>query len=161
MKPDAVRNGKAMWAKIRAVQSEARRYGRSMQDFKKLRAWQGARALTLEIHRVFAERRMPSYGWLKTQALRAAGSIPANLAEGCGKESPRELARYAEISVGSKSPFGLHPTDNHATGDLGRIWPAFRLAADRDRHGGHVGGGSVPIGLIRSAHGFLAQRSRT
>ena len=38
---------------------------------------------------------------LRRQTLRAAGSIPDTIAEGCGKQSPRELARYADMAAGS------------------------------------------------------------
>jgi len=40
------------------------------------------------------------YG-LTNQARRAAVSIPANLAEGLGRGTPREMARFAKIALGS------------------------------------------------------------
>jgi four helix bundle protein len=40
------------------------------------------------------------YG-LTNQARRAAVSIPANLAEGLGRGSPREIAHFAQIALGS------------------------------------------------------------
>lgn len=40
------------------------------------------------------------YG-LTNQARRAAVSIPANLAEGLGRGSPKEIRRFAQISLGS------------------------------------------------------------
>ena len=40
------------------------------------------------------------YG-LTNQARRAAVSIPANLAEGLGRGTPRETARFAQIALGS------------------------------------------------------------
>ena len=40
------------------------------------------------------------YG-LTNQARRAAVSIPANLAEGLGRGKPGEIARFAQISLGS------------------------------------------------------------
>jgi len=40
------------------------------------------------------------YG-LTNQARRAAVSIPANLAEGIGRGTPRETARFAQIALGS------------------------------------------------------------
>lgn len=40
---------------------------------------------------------------LTNQIQRAAVSIPANIAEGCGKDSDAELKRYFLISMGSSS----------------------------------------------------------
>ena len=38
---------------------------------------------------------------LTSQIRRAAGSIGANLAEGCGRWGEIELARYVQIAMGS------------------------------------------------------------
>jgi four helix bundle protein len=74
-----------------------------MQDFHELKVWQRSHQLTLEIYR--ATQSFPKeevYG-LTSQMRRACASIPANLAEGCGKEGPTELARYSQIAMGSAS----------------------------------------------------------
>jgi four helix bundle protein len=42
---------------------------------------------------------------LTSQLQRAAVSVPANIAEGCGKDSDAELKRYFLISMGSASEF--------------------------------------------------------
>ena len=55
------------------------------------------------------------YG-LTNQAQRAAVSIPANLAEGVGRGTPREIARFAQIALGS-----LYELDTllHLSAELG------------------------------------------
>jgi four helix bundle protein len=42
------------------------------------------------------------YG-LTSQIRRASSSVPTNIAEGCGRNSDAELARFLEISMGSAS----------------------------------------------------------
>ena len=47
------------------------------------------------------------YG-LTSQTRRAAVSIPANIAEGCGKNSDAELAKHARLSMGSGSELSYY-----------------------------------------------------
>jgi hypothetical protein len=64
-----------------------------MQDFRKLKVWQKSHALTLEIYR--ATETFPGnelYG-LTSQIRRSCVSIPANIAEGCGRNSDPELGK--------------------------------------------------------------------
>src|SRR4051812_41600661 len=79
-----------------------------MGDFKKLRVWQRAHALTLSVYqctRVFPDGER--YG-LTSQLRRAAASISANIAEGCGRGTDNELARYLRISLGSATELEYH-----------------------------------------------------
>ena len=72
-----------------------------MGDFRRLIAWQKAQALMLSVHAAFRGRSVRNAPGLRSQLLRAVSSIPDNLAEGCGKRSRRELARFAEIAYAS------------------------------------------------------------
>jgi len=56
-----------------------------VQDFKKLEVWQLAHQLTIQLYRV-CDRRFSRYPSLRSQTLRAAQSIGANIAEGSGAE---------------------------------------------------------------------------
>lgn len=47
------------------------------------------------------------YG-LTSQMRRAAASIPSNLAEGCGRNSDAELARFSSMAAGSASELEYH-----------------------------------------------------
>ncbi len=74
-----------------------------MQDYKNLKVWGKSNQFVIELYKVtrdFPKNEM--YG-LTSQIRRASVSIPANLAEGCGKDSQMELARYATIASGSAS----------------------------------------------------------
>jgi four helix bundle protein len=72
-----------------------------MQNFKSLKVWQDAHAFTLDIYKMTKLfPREEVYG-ITNQLRRASSSIPANIAEGCGKSSPLDFARILEISLGS------------------------------------------------------------
>ena len=78
-----------------------------MQDFHKLLVWQKAHRLAVTAYR--ASLRMPRvHQSLASQMRRAAASIPTNLAEGCGHQSRRELARFVKISAASASELEYH-----------------------------------------------------
>jgi four helix bundle protein len=72
-----------------------------MQDFRELKVWQKAFQFALAVYRV--TKAFPSderYG-LTSQLRRSASSIPANLAEGCGRGSDSDFARFCQIAMGS------------------------------------------------------------
>ena len=81
--------------------------GRSVQDFRKLQVWQKAHELALSAYR--ATLRSPRvHSALASQVRRAAISIPANIAEGCGRDSRLELARFLRIAAASSSELEYH-----------------------------------------------------
>src|SRR5438105_4703238 len=72
-----------------------------MQDFTKLKVWRKAHRLAIDVKREIDRGPRWNYPGLRGQALKAAASVADALAEGCGKRSPLELARYADISAAS------------------------------------------------------------
>jgi len=79
-----------------------------MQDFRKLNVWQKAHSLVLSVYE--ATRHFPTdelYG-LTSQSRRSAVSIPANIAEGCGRGGGGDLARFLQIAAGSASELEYH-----------------------------------------------------
>lgn len=74
-----------------------------MKDFRTLKVWEKAHALTLAIYKSTEKFPKQELYALTNQIQRAAVSIPANIAEGCGKDSDAELKRYFIISMGSSS----------------------------------------------------------
>ena len=79
-----------------------------MKDFHELKVWQKSHRLTLEVYRITATfPRSELYG-LTSQLRRSCASIPANLAEGCGRNGDAEFARFCSIAMGSASELEYH-----------------------------------------------------
>jgi four helix bundle protein len=79
-----------------------------LQDFKTLKVWEKSHQLTLTVYKVtMSFPREELYG-LTSQIRRAAASIPANIAEGCGRGGSAELARFLRIAFGSASELEYH-----------------------------------------------------
>lgn len=72
-----------------------------MQNYKDLKVWEKSHQFTLKIYditKVFPKEEIYS---LTNQIRRSASSIPANIAEGCGKNSKSEFAHFLNIALGS------------------------------------------------------------
>ena len=79
-----------------------------MRDFREFKVWEKAHSLTLDIYKATAEfPRVEVYG-LTSQMPRCSSSIPANIAEGCGRSGNAELARFLQIGMGSASELEYH-----------------------------------------------------
>ncbi|HBY64683.1 MAG TPA: diversity-generating retroelement protein bAvd family protein [Solibacterales bacterium] len=79
-----------------------------MKDFHELKVWQKAHHLTLAVYQTTVGfPREELYG-LTSQLRRSCSSIPANLAEGCGRDGDAELARFCSIAMGSASELEYH-----------------------------------------------------
>lgn len=79
-----------------------------MKDFKELKVWTKAHQLTLHLYTMTRDfPREEVYG-LTSQMRRAAISIAANIAEGCGRRSDGELTRFLQIARGSASELEYH-----------------------------------------------------
>jgi len=73
-----------------------------------LQVWQKAHDLTLAIYK--STRVFPSderFG-LTSQMRRSGASIGANIAEGCGRRSDNEMARFVQIAMGSGAELSYH-----------------------------------------------------
>ena len=79
-----------------------------MKDFRQLKVWEKSHLLVLALYQITASfPRNETYG-LTAQIRSAASSIPANLAEGCGRDGDIELARFCRIARGSASELDYH-----------------------------------------------------
>jgi len=99
-----------------------------VQPFRKLLVWQNAHQLALGLYGI--TKSFPSderYG-LTSQIRRSAASICANLAEGCGRQTRRDFARFAYIALGSASELEYHLL---MAADLGFLKPDSYLPLER------------------------------
>jgi four helix bundle protein len=74
-----------------------------MKDFRTLIVWQKSHNLAVMIYqntKTFPKEEL--YG-ISSQLRRAIVSIPTNIAEGCGRGSDKDFAKFAQIAVGSAS----------------------------------------------------------
>lgn len=74
-----------------------------MKDYRTLDVWQRSHRLALAIYTVTKSFPWEEQFGLTSQMRRASTSIPANLAEGCGRDGDAELKRFIDIAHGSAS----------------------------------------------------------
>jgi four helix bundle protein len=79
-----------------------------MRDFKHLRVWRQAHRLSLAVNEYFAVARRRGFTHIARQAQRSASSVPSNIVEGCGHDSPREFARYLRTAIASANELEYH-----------------------------------------------------
>lgn len=72
-----------------------------MRDFRQLKVWDKAHALTLEIYRATATFPREELFGLTSQMRRCSASVAANIAGGCGRTGNGDLYRFLNISAGS------------------------------------------------------------
>ncbi|MBI3935459.1 MAG: four helix bundle protein [Betaproteobacteria bacterium] len=79
-----------------------------MQDFRGLRVWRKAHEFVLSAYRVTAAFPREEQFALTSQIRRAATSIPANIAEGCGRGSDADFGRFLQMAIGSANELEYH-----------------------------------------------------
>lgn len=79
-----------------------------MRDYRKIKAWQRAHALSIAMYKLTSGYRRAGFAGLRAQLTRAAGSISTNIVEGCGAPSNKEFARYLAMSVDSANETEYH-----------------------------------------------------
>jgi four helix bundle protein len=74
-----------------------------MKDFRELKVWERSHKIVLCIYEVTANFPKHELYCLTSQMRRAAASIPTNIAEGCGRGSDADFARFLQMAMGSGS----------------------------------------------------------
>ncbi len=72
-----------------------------IHNFKDLKVWQKAMILVREIYLQTTNFPKAEIYGIVLQIQRAAVSIPANIAEGAGRDSDKEFSRFLDIANGS------------------------------------------------------------
>ena len=126
-----------------------------MRDFRHIRAWQRAHALSIAIHRLSRDFSRKGHANLRTQLAGAAHSIPTNIVEGCGAITHREFARFLDISIKSANETEYHLLTSHdlelisaadwerytrETVEVRKMIYTYRVAVLRDEGGPDRGG---------------------
>lgn len=92
-----------------------------MQDYRNLRVWQKAHLLALDAYAFAATLQIPAAWPLRDQILRAAISVPSNIAEGAGRASDADFRRFLAHALGSLNEIEYDFLLAH---DLGFLDPA-------------------------------------
>ena len=72
-----------------------------LDSIRNLQIWQESMEIVKAVYTLTQSQPKEEIYGLTSQVRRAAVSIPANLAEGLGRGTPREMARFAQIALGS------------------------------------------------------------
>jgi four helix bundle protein len=80
----------------------------AVKDFRKLQVWQKAHLLTLAVYKATADFPTEERYGLTSQLRRSAASIPANIAEGCGRTGPADFRRFLDVAMGSACELEYH-----------------------------------------------------
>ena len=89
-----------------------------MSNFRKLRVWEKAYDLAVCTYQIATAMRRSLDLALRNQMVRAANSIPANIAEGRRQASEREFARFIGIAINSAFELEHHVTIAAAIGAI-------------------------------------------
>ena len=79
-----------------------------MRDFKELKVWQKSHQMVVKVYHMTRKFPPDERFGLIAQLRRSSASIPANIAEGCGRGSVRDFSRFLSIAAGSASETEYH-----------------------------------------------------
>jgi four helix bundle protein len=79
-----------------------------MKNFRDLKVWEKAHGLVLGCYEVTSSFPKQEIFGIVSQIRRSASSIPANIAEGCGRRGNAELHRFLQMAMGSASELEYH-----------------------------------------------------
>ncbi|HEX8567017.1 MAG TPA: four helix bundle protein [Pyrinomonadaceae bacterium] len=79
-----------------------------MRDFRQVKVWEKSHRLTVQVYLVTRKFPKEELFGLTSQIRRSCASIPANIAEGCGRGGNKEYAHFLQIAMGSANELDYH-----------------------------------------------------
>jgi four helix bundle protein len=79
-----------------------------MKDFRELKVWEKAHQMTLTCYGLSGAFPKHELFGLASQIRRCSSSIPANIAEGCGRLGNSEFHRFLQMACGSANELEYH-----------------------------------------------------
>lgn len=79
-----------------------------MRSFRELKVWQKSHSITLDLYQATAAFPKHELYGLTSQLRRSAASVAQNVAEGCGRSTGPDFARFLQIALGSASETEYH-----------------------------------------------------
>jgi len=79
-----------------------------VKDFRELKVWERAHQMTLLAYKLTDRFPKHELFGLASQIRRCSSSIPANIAEGCGRVGNSEFHRFLQIACGSANELEYH-----------------------------------------------------
>jgi four helix bundle protein len=72
-----------------------------MRNFRKYNVWELGHEITLDVYKLSKQFPKDERFGITRQMRRCSSSVPANIAEGCGRETEKEFKRFLVIANGS------------------------------------------------------------
>ena len=72
-----------------------------MKDFRGLKVWEKAHSFVIDVYRESQSFPSDERFGLTSQLRRSAVSVASNIAEGCGRRTDKDFARFLTIAAGS------------------------------------------------------------
>jgi len=89
-----------------------------MQDFRNLKVWQKAHALTLVVYKATTKFPGDERFGLTIQLRRTVSSIPTNIADGCGRGTEAEFLKCLSLAMGAGNQLEYQLLLSHDLGYL-------------------------------------------
>ncbi len=85
-------------------------------NFKELKIWQRAKVLCIDVYKLTKEFPGDERFGLTNQLRRCAVSVPSNIAEGCGRNTDKQLIHFLNIAMGSLTELETQVIISHELG---------------------------------------------